>query len=159
MTTLKVKDKTYKIKFGYKALAKSGVLKEVVKMQSAIGKKDENDDVVDLKDENDDVVDLIADVFDILAKLVLAGLQKLNKTFLCDYDDESSVLAGIEKVYDFLDEYMEEEESLSVMDLFTKLTDELLNNGFLSKKSKELEENLEKQDATIIPMDHQKAEN
>lgn len=149
MTTLKVKDKTYKIKFGYKALAKSGVLKEVVKMQSAIGKKD----------ENDAVVDLIADVFDILAKLVLAGLQKLNKTFLCDYDDESSVLAGIEKVYDFLDEYMEEEESLSVMDLFTKLTDELLNNGFLSKKSKELEENLEKQDATIIPMDHQKAEN
>lgn len=149
MTTLKVKDKIYKIKFGYKALAKSGVLKEVVKMQSAIDKKD----------ENDAVVDLIADVFDILAKLVLAGLQKLNKTFLCDYDDESSVSAGIEKVYDFLDEYMEEEESLSVMDLFTKLTDELLNNGFLSKKSKELEENLEKQDATIIPMDHQKAEN
>lgn len=149
MTTLKVKDKIYKIKFGYKALAKSGVLKEVVKMQSAIDKKD----------ENDAVVDLIADVFDILAKLVLAGLQKLNKTFLCDYDDESSVSAGIEKVYDFLDEYMEEEESLSVMDLFTKLTDELLNNGFLSKKSKELEENLEKQDATIVPMDHQKAEN
>lgn len=149
MTTLKVKDKTYKIKFGYRALAKSGVLKEVVKMQSAIDKKD----------EKGAVVDLIADVFDILAKLVLAGLQKFNETFSCDYDDESSVSAGIERVYDLLDEYMEEEESLSVMDLFTELTNELLNNGFLSKKSKGLEENLEKQDATIVPMDHQKTEN
>lgn len=149
MTTLKVKDKTYKIKFGYRALAKSGVLKEVVKMQSAIDKKD----------EKDAVVDLIADVFDILAKLVLAGLQKLNEDFVCDYDDENIVSAKIENVYDLLDEYMDEEESLGVMELFSELTNELLNNGFLSKKSKELEESLEKQDATIVPMDHQKTEN
>lgn len=149
MTTLKVKDKIYKIKFGYRALAKSGVLKEVVKMQSAIDKKD----------EKDAVVDLIADVFDILAKLVLAGLQKFNKDFVCDYDDENIVSAKIENVYDLLDEYMDEEESLGVMELFSELTNELLNNGFLSKKSKELEESLEKQDATIVPMDHQKTEN
>lgn len=151
MTTLKVKDVTYKIKFGYRALAKSGVLKEVVKMQGAIDKKDD--------DNKDAFVDLVADVFDILAKLVLAGLQKFNESFACDYDDENSVSAGIEKVYDLLDEYMDEEESLGVMDLFSELTNELLNNGFLSKKSKELEENLEKQDATIVPMDHKKAEN
>lgn len=149
MTTLKVRDNTYKIKFGYRALAKSGILKEVVKMQSIIEKKD----------EKDAVVELIADVFDILAELVLAGLQKFNKDFACDYDNKSSVSESIEKVYDLLGEYTEDEESLSVMELLSELTNELLNNGFLSKKSKELEDNLEKQDATIVPMDHQKSKN
>ncbi len=156
MTTLKVKDKTYKIKFGYRALAKSGVLKEVAKIQNAISKEKDSEDDNKL---DDGVIDLLADVFDILAKLVLAGLQKFNKDFACDYDNDESVKEGIEKVYDLLDEYTEDEDSLSIMDLFTELADELLNNGFLSRKSKELKKNLEKQDATIVPMDHQKAEN
>ena len=73
-----------------------------------------------------------------------------------DYDLPSDVQTKMEAVYDLLDDYMEEEESLPIMDLFSELVEELLNNGFLSKKTEELEANLTEQNATVVPMDHLK---
>lgn len=148
MLVIKVKEKEYKIKYGYRALAKSGILKEVVGIQTRIS---------DNGEENvTNIMDILPDVFDVLAKAVLAGLQKNNAEYKCDYDLPSDVQTKMEAVYDLLDDYMEEEESLPIMDLFSELVEELLNNGFLSKKTEELEANLTEQNATVVPMDHLK---
>lgn len=80
-------------------------------------------------------MDILPDVVDVLAKAVLAGLQKNNAEYKCDYDLPSDVRTKMEAVYDLLDDYMEE-ESLPIMDLFSELFEELLNNGFYRRKRK-----------------------
>lgn len=153
MTTLKVKDREYKIKFGYKSFKNSGILREVVSMQK------KTKEAKDADDETVDNIDLLEDVLDLNSKLVLVGLQKYNEEFRVDFEDEKATEKMIDKVDDLMDDYMDEEDSMSIMDLFGELTGELFENGFLSKKSKSLEENLEKQDATIVPIDHRQSEN
>lgn len=148
MTILKVNGKEYKIKFGYRALAKSKILKQVMGMQKEIKEK-----------ENEAVMDNISEIFELLSNLVLAGLQKYNPEFKCDYDSPSSVTENMEKIYDLLDDYMDDEESESVLDLFGELVTELIDNGFLSKKSETAEAALIQQDATVVPADHQKKQN
>ena len=148
MMVIKVREKEYKIKYGYRALAKSGILKEVVGIQTRISNNGEENVA--------GIMDILPDAFDVLAKAVLAGLQKNNAEYKCDYDLPSDVQAKLDEVYDLLDDYMEEDDSLPIMELFSELCEELLNNGFLSKKTEELEANLIEQDATVVPMDHLK---
>lgn len=147
MTILKVNGKEYKIKFGYRALAKSKILKQVIEMQKEVQ-----------ENGNESMMDKISDIFDLLSDLVLAGLQKYNPEFKCDYDMPSSVSENMEKVYDLLDDYMDDEEGESILDLFMNLVTELIDNGFLSKKSEAVEAALIQQNATVIPTDHQKKE-
>lgn len=144
---LVVKNYKYHLKFGYKALAKSGVLEDVAKMEELFSNGNE--------EENDlSMLKKMPEVFESIAKLVLAGLQKYNEEYRVDYDDPESVQSGMDKVYNFLDDYEDEENAMDIMELFTKLTEELLNGGFLSKKTRNLEKNLTDQDATIVPIDH-----
>lgn len=150
MTTLKVKDKEYKLKFGYKSFKNSGILKEVVEMQKKLSNAKEND-------ESD--IATIEEVFDLNSKLVLAALQKNHEEFRANYKDQESVEKKIEMVDDLMDEYMDEEDSMSIMDLFGALTEELFNNGFLSSKSENLEKSAKEQNATVVPTDHKKKEN
>ena len=152
MLKLNVKGKEYILRFGYKVLAKTSLLADVVKMQD-IFKVGEDPD-----NENDSMLENLPKVIEINSNLVLAGMQKYNDEFKVDYDDPASVKEGLEKVYDFMDDYMDEGEN-TVIDLFTQMVQELTNSGFLSKKSQAMEQAAEKLDATIIPMDHQKAEN
>lgn len=150
---IKVKEKEYKLKFGYKALGKSGILKEVTAIQSTIREKWGNG-------ENEaGLAEMIGDIFELISRMVLAAMQKFNQDYRVDYDSHESVQNGIDKVYDLLDDYMEEEDALDIMSFFEQLTEELFDNGFLSKKSQALEENMLVQDATITPMDHKKKEN
>lgn len=150
---IKVKEKEYKLKFGYKALGKSGILKEVTAIQSTIREKGGNG-------ENEaGLAEMIGDIFELISRMVLAAMQKFNQDYRVDYDSHESVQNGIDKVYDLLDDYMEEEDALDIMSFFEQLTEELFDNGFLSKKSQALEENMLVQDATITPMDHKKKEN
>lgn len=147
MFELKVNDSVYKIKFGYKALAKSGIMKDVGEVQKSI-----ND-----SNGTDEIFEKIGDVFEVLSKLVLAGLQKYHKDeFGVDYDSKTDVESKLDEIYDLLDDYMDEDEGIATMDLFSELVDELMNNGFLSKKSANLEESLTEMDATVVPMDHKK---
>ena len=151
MITLKVKDKEYNLKFGYKSFKKSGILKEVVGMRKKLSGAGSDDDT-----EN---IEALEEVLELNSKLVLAALQKYHEEFRADYSNPDSVQAVVEKVDDLMDDYMDEEDSMTIMDLFTTLTDELFNNGFLSKKSEKLEETLTEQDATIVPLDHKQKEN
>ena len=159
MTTLKVGDKEYKLKFGYKSFKKSGILREVVSMRKKISGAKENTDV-STENEEDELgnLEILEEVLELNSKLVLAALQKYNEEFRTDYKSEEEVQAIIDKVDDLMDDYMDEEDSMSIMDLFSTLTEELFNNGFLSKKSEKLEEALAQQDATIVPIDHKQSE-
>lgn len=145
---LRVKEKDYKIKFGYKSLAKSGILRDVMKMQNLFGA--EGSEVSDTE-----AFKILPELFDMISTMVLAGLQKYNEEFRVDYDNPQSVKTGIEKVYDFMDDYMDEPDSVELMELFSKLTGELFDNGFLSAKpSPKLEAAMTATDSTIVPMDH-----
>lgn len=152
MMTLKVKGKEYKLKFGYKSFKNSKILKEVVAMQKLLRGSDE-------EEKETDNLDALADVFELNSKLVLAALQKNHEEFRADYKNPDSIQDCIDKVDNLLDDYMEEPDSMSIMDLFTELTNELFDNGFLSKKSEKLEAALEATDATVVPTDHRQAEN
>lgn len=151
MITLKVKGKEYNIKFGYKSFKKSGILKDVVEMRKILSDSENDDEAGN--------IDMLEQVLELNSKLVLAGLQKFHEEFRADYNNPDSVQAVVEKVDDLIDDYMDEEDSMPIMDLFTTLTDELFNNGFLSKKSEKMEEALTEQDSTIVPMDHKRKEN
>ena len=153
MLTLRIKEKDYQLKFGYKAIGKSGILKEVVAIRKMLA--DKKKDIPDgTEEDGSEMVDMIGDIFDITSRLVLAALQKYNPDYRVAYDSPVSVNAGIEKVYDFMDDYMDEEDSMDITTLFSELVNELFNNGFLSRKSEKLETALIEQNATVAPTDH-----
>lgn len=157
MLKMKLNGKEYKLKFGFKSFKNSEILQEVVKVQNEIKNKTENEN----GEENGDDIAFLGDVLNLTSRLVLVALQKYNEEFRVDFSDANAVKIATEKTDDLIDDYMEEEDSLSIMELFQSLVGELFNNGFLSKKpSENLEKSLTEQDATIIPMDHlTKAEN
>lgn len=158
MVTLKVKDKEYKLKFGYKSFKNSGILGEVVAMQTKV-KEGKAEDAESQERDVENQVELLEEVLELNSKLVLVALQKYNEEFRAEYKDEEGMKKLIDRVDDLMDDYMDEEDSMSIMDLFNALVDELFNNGFLSKKSEKLEAALEAQDATVVPIDHLRKEN
>lgn len=158
MIKLKVKDKEYKLKFGYKSFKKSGILKEVVAMQTKARESKEESGQGQEKDVENQV-ELLEEVLELNSKLVLIALQKHHEEFRIDYENKEEMNSLIDRVDDFMDDYMDEEDSMSIMELFNKLVDELFNNGFLSKKSEKLDAAAVAQDATVIPIDHLRSEN
>lgn len=135
MVTFKVKDKEYKIVFGYRSLLKTDVLDRI-----------QNSNKEGLKG-----------AISLLPELLLIGLQKRHKDeFGWETDEEKE--AALDKVYDLLDEYEDESTEENPQDGFTllqKMNDELGKNGFLSRIMKIAEE-AEKQNATKLPQDHKK---
>lgn len=157
MLTLRVKGQDYKLKFGYKALGKSRILKEVTAMQKALNdKKKESEDE---DEQSNAMLDMLGDIFDLNSRLVLAALQRYHQEYKVDYDSQESLKNGIEKVYDFMDDYMDEEDAMDIMTLFTELMNDLFDSGFLSRKSEKLEQAMIEMDATAAPTDHLRAVN
>jgi hypothetical protein len=116
-------------------------------------------------EEDDDVEDAIDNVLiyermmETIAPLMLAGLQKKHPEFKVDYDNAEDVKAKTDLVIDLIDDYADDDDSMDISDLFSALTDELFNNGFLSQKSKKLETAMEQTDSTITPTDHLQPKN
>lgn len=152
MLKLKVNDSEYTLKFGYRVMAKTGLLKDVINMRNFFGTDDE-------ENRTDEIIERMPELIELNTKLVLAGLQKYHDDFRVDYDDSNSVKEGLEKAIDFMDDYMDEPDAIPVMDLFAEMVNELVDNGFLSKKSEKLENAMIEQNATVVPMDHKKATN
>lgn len=153
MVALKVKDKEYNLKFGFKSLRRTKILKEVVDIRKKLYEGDGGENA------EEKGIEQLEEVLDLTCKLVLSGLQKYHKEFCADYKDEKSIEEQTEKVEELIEDYMDEEESMPIIDLFNVLVDELFNNGFLFKKTEKPENVMENQDATVIPEDHKKKEN
>lgn len=137
---LNVGKKKYTIKFGYKAVAKSGIIKKALDIENVV--------------DNDDYGDMIEKMLTVVSDMVLAGLQKTEANFNVNYDDKDDVRDKTEKVYDLLDDYLAQEDSLTVLEIFQELMTELFEAGFFGKKSPKMEQLATDQDATIIPTDH-----
>ena len=138
MFSFKVADKEYKVKFGYRVLCGTDIIDRFINIQNTM-------------DNNH----AFRTMMEIVAEMLLAGLQKYHEDeFGWDTDSEKKEKLG--KVLDIMDDYEDESTEKNPQDaytLFEKLQEELFNNGFLSRISKNA---AEAQNATVIPQDHKK---
>ncbi len=108
----------YEIKFGIEATTKSGILKEIKAVQTAEG----------------DAFSAIDTLLTLVPKVLLVGLQKkYREIFGYDYNTEEGKEEALRKVYDLVDDYMDQEDS-SIGNLFAELSEELVLNGFFKKQ-------------------------
>ena len=115
---LKVKEKEYKVKFGYNSFCDTDLMErteDLLKLFQSTGAADAKD---------------------------VAGLGKVKELFLCVRDllfvgfKKFNPVETVQEVGDIIDDYHDEapeEEKRGVMDIFTKLSEELMNAGFLGE--------------------------
>lgn len=117
MMTLTVKGTTYKVRYGYNCFCDSDIFDQVKNMLDIMqGAGVENDDDVAS-------IERVKDLFLLVRELLFLGFKKYNPV-----DD-------IAEIGDLLDDYMDEApegEDRGLVSLFTMLTEELVNEGFLS---------------------------
>lgn len=115
---LKVKGKEYKVKFGYNSFCDTDLMErteDLLKLFQSAGVDDDKD---------------------------VAGLGKIRELFLCVRDllffgfKKFNPVEDVQEVGDIIDDYHDEApegEKRGVMDIFTKLSEELMNEGFLGE--------------------------
>ena len=123
MLKIKLGDTELEIKFGYEVVARTGILKKLVELGN--------------KSEDESNLDDIDKIMNILPELILAGVQKTNKSrFGYDYKTGAGKEQKLDIIYDLLDEYFEQDDA-DFMELFNQLQEELTEKGFLSKMFRE----------------------
>jgi len=117
MLTITVSDVTYRIKFGYNCFCDSDIfdrVKDMIGILSGAGVEDDSD-VAGLGK--------IKDLFTTTRELLYLGLQKYNP------------VESVAEVGDLLDTYRDEApegEKRGLLQVFSLLSEELMNEGFLS---------------------------
>ena len=118
MMVLKVKEKEYKVKFGYNSFCDTDLMErteDLLKLFQSTGADDDKD---------------------------VAGLGKVKELFLCVRDllfvgfKKFNPVETVQEVGDIIDDYHDEapeEEKRGVMDISTKLSEELMHAGFLGE--------------------------
>jgi len=117
MLTITVSDTTYRIKFGYNCFCDSDIFDRVKDMIKILGGAGAEDDA--------DVAGLgkIKDLFSTTRDLLFLGLQKYNP------------VESVQEVGDLLDTYRDEApegEKRGLLQIFSMLSEELMDEGFLS---------------------------
>jgi len=113
---LKVKDKVYKVKFGFNSFCDTDLMdrtSDLIKIFS-------DSEVTDDNEVNG--IGKIKELFSCTRDLLFVGFQKFNP------------VETVQQIGDILDDYLDEaqeEDKRGILDLFTKLTEELMNEGFL----------------------------
>lgn len=131
MMNLKVGDKEYQLKFGYKATLKSHIL-------SRLAEKEERED--------GEIMEGVEDILMFLPEVVLIALQKFhNDEFGYNYDTNEGKEEKVEAVYDVLEQYFD--EGGDAAELYNKLIEELRTDSFLSKMFNEEKSKAKKQTA------------
>lgn len=141
MMLLKVKDREYKVKFGYNSFCDTDLLDRTSDLLRIFqGAGVENDkDVAGMGQ--------IKQLFTCVRELLFVGFEKYNP------------VECIQEIGNILDDYHDEsteEEAHGIVDLFTMLTEELMSEGFLGDLMTQLAK-VEKK-APKMPQDHKKAE-
>ena len=135
---LKVKEKEYKVKFGYNSFCDTDLMErteDLLKLFQSTGADDDKD---------------------------VAGLGKVKELFLCVRDllfvgfKKFNPVETVQEVGDIIDDYHDEapeEEKRGVMDIFTKLSEELMNSGFLGEiLSDQTETEQNQKDQKVVEM-------
>lgn len=138
MTTLKVRDKEYSIKFGFNCFCDTDLLDKVNNISELFASNNvETDAEVNQMGK-------VKDLFLIVRELLFVGFKKYNPV-----DD-------VTDIGNILDDYMEEVvdgESRGLLELFGILAEELMNEGFLSDLMRKLTEQMSTE---MKPQDHKK---
>ena len=138
MMTLNVKGKEYKVKFGYNSFCDTDLMDRTTDLLKLFQseKVDNDKDVAGLG--------MVKDLFSCVRDLLFVGFQKYNP------------VETVQEVGEILDDYHDEApegEKRGILDLFTQLTEELMNEGFLG----DLMEQMTKVENTPkVPQDHKK---
>ena len=138
MMKLVVKKKEYKVKFGYNSFCDTDLMDRTTDLLKLFQGAEIEDDK--------DVIGMgkIKELFSCVRDLLFVGFQKFNPV------DNKQQIGNI------LDDYHDdapEGEKRGILDLFTQLTEELMNEGFLGEF---LEEIAETQENMKTPQDHKK---
>ena len=64
----------------------------------------------------------------------------------------------VDKVCDLFDDLADEDETMGILEIFTMINEELIEQGFLAKLFQSSQELISQEEATLIPMDHKKSE-
>ena len=138
MMVLKVKDKEYKVKFGYNSFCDTDLMdrtSDLLKIFQGAGVEDDKDVTGMGK---------IKELFSCVRDLLFVGFKKFNP------------VETVQEIGEILDDYHDEAtdgENRGIFDLFTQLTEELMNEGFLG----DLMEQMMKEEKTPkVPQDHKK---
>lgn len=128
---LKIGEKEFNIKFGYKPTLKERIISKFVNF-SNITDKDGNANL-----------EKIEDLMLFLPELLLVGLQVHHKDFRYDYDSGEGKSEQLDKTFKLVEEYMDS-EGADAMILFNQLQEVLLQDSFLKglfhKEKKEMEQ-------------------
>ena len=140
MLIFKIKENEYKVKFGYNSFCDTDLMERTTDLLKLFQKQN----IVDDKDVN--VAGKVKELFSCVRDLLYVGFRKYNP------------VGNVQEVGDILDDYHDESkekgEKRGIMHLFVKLTDELLNEGFLVDLMNDLEESNGNQ--VKVPQDHKK---
>lgn len=138
MMVLKVKDKEYRVKFGYNSFCDTDLMERTNDLIRLIHAEDA---------ENDrDVTGMgkIKDLFTCVRDLLFVGFKKYNP------------VESTQEIGDILDDYHDEgteEDKRGILDLFVKLSEELMAEGFLGELMIQISAN---QKEVKVPQDHKK---
>lgn len=135
---LKVKEKEYKVKFGYNSFCDTDLMErteDLLKLFQSAGADDDKD---------------------------VAGLGKVKELFLCVRDllfvgfKKFNPVENVQEVGDIIDDYHDEApegEKRGVMNIFTQLSEELMNEGFLGEiLNDQTEPEQNQQDQKVVEM-------
>lgn len=144
MMTLKVKENEYKVKFGYNSFCDTDLMDRTSDLLKIFKEED-------VEDDNDaKAVGKVKDLFLCVRDLLFVGFKKFNP------------VETVQDVGDILDDYHDEateDDSRGILDLFTDLTEELMNEGFLGDLLSQMEEVPEEtKKAPKVPQDHKKSQ-
>jgi hypothetical protein len=136
--TLNVKGKEYKVKFGYNSFCDTDLMDRTHDLLALFSDSDVEDD----KDVT--AMGQIKQLFSCVRDLLFVGFKKYNP------------VDSVQEIGEILDDYHEdatEDDKRGILDLFIMLTEELMNEGFLSGLMKEMNDNPKK-----VPQDHKKSQ-
>lgn len=142
MMVLKVKDKEYKVKFGYNSFCDTDLMDRTTDLLRLFQGAEVDDD--------NDVMGMgkIKELFSCVRDLLFVGFNKYNP------------VETAQEVGEILDDYHDEateDDKRGILDLFTKLTEELMSEGFLGDLMNQMTNVAEETKKTQkTPQDHKK---
>ena len=138
MMILKVKDKEYKVKFGYNSFCDTDLMdrtSDLLAIFQGAGVEDDKDVTGMGK---------IKELFSCVRDLLFVGFKKFNP------------VETVQEIGEILDDYNDEateDDKRGILNLFTKLTEELMSEGFLGDL---MEQMAKEENTTKVPQDHKK---
>lgn len=115
MYNLKIGEKEFYIKFGYKPTLKSGIITKMIQHEDSEGKK----------------ISSAEDLMLFIPEVLLVGLQRNHKDeFGYNYDTNERKKESLDKVFDLMDEYFDNEDA-NLTKLYADLQQEMFTESFL----------------------------